>query len=503
MIPKTTKKHYKQPKQQDRNSEIDSEDIETDPYHHTTRDPDMILPSEEENQENDQDQDVIQDQEITKAQEKLEWMLTGIKMDSKPEMNQEVEAKEHIGEGGPIIMKENRVMKIEINRIRKDTEKHRNIIHIQNKPLTRQRTQQIRTGLTNLRIRIEDKVGMITQMMTGQNAHRCRKTHLTTILTEIQHGQNMRPHNTRYQYRNLSNLYNKHKKCNRYRYNLNSKLQLKYRSIKGRIDQPPNQDDIDEQEIIQERLAIQQNEKDELGISDSDVQLQKLIGAIDNKNSLSPRAAQKQLQEIILQSVSNQTTKQQQQTIGSKIYQRIISPAPKMINIGMIKDKSVIQSQLSVTPTQKSQHRSGIRQRLKNAERELQELKAKQQLQQQNNIDLNNTNVEMPDIQGTVGQLTGLQPSSGDEDLGLNAGLRPIKTGSISVNNRERTELQINECHDDNADEEEDEQTDEAALNQNKDYRVNVHSQPLVQENLDIQPQNNQGSNALSLNGKR
>ncbi|KAA6365320.1 MAG: hypothetical protein EZS28_039155, partial [Streblomastix strix] len=57
----------------------------------------------------------------------------------------------------------------------------------------------------------------------------------------------------------------------------------------------------------------------------------------------------------------------------------------------------------------------------------------------------------------------------------------------------------INEGHDDdNADEEEDEQTDEAALNQNKDYRVNVISQPLVQENLGTQPQNNQGLNALS-----
>ncbi|KAA6359510.1 MAG: hypothetical protein EZS28_044963, partial [Streblomastix strix] len=52
--------------------------------------------------------------------------------------------------------------------------------------------------------------------------------------------------------------------------------------------------------------------------------------------------------------------------------------------------------------------------------------------------------------------------------------------------------------HDDNADEEEDEQTDEAALNQNKDYRVNIISLPPVQEILGTQPQNNQGLNALS-----
>ncbi|KAA6394563.1 MAG: hypothetical protein EZS28_009911 [Streblomastix strix] len=169
-----------------------------------------------------------------------------------------------------------------------------------------------------------------------------------------------------------------------------------------------------------------------------------------------------------------------------------------MISTGMNKDKPVIQSQLPVTPTQKPQHRSGIRQRLKKAERELEELKAKQQLQQQNNIDLNNINVETPDIQGTVGQLTGLQPSQRTESPGLNAGLRPMEVGSISASNSERTEPQINEGHDDNADEEEDEQTDEAALNQNKDYRVNVISQPLVQENLGTQPQNIQGLNALS-----
>ncbi|KAA6314497.1 MAG: hypothetical protein EZS28_055574, partial [Streblomastix strix] len=175
----------------------------------------------------------------------------------------------------------------------------------------------------------------------------------------------------------------------------------------GRIGQPPNQDDIDEQEIVQERLAALQKEKEELGISDLDMEWQQLIGAIDNNNNLTPKAAQKQLQEMIQQSISNQTKKQQQQTIVQKIEQRITSPAPRMINTGMNKDKPSVQSQLSVTPAQKSQHRAGLRQRLKKAERELELLKARQQLQQQENIDLNNTNVEIPDIQGTVGQLTG------------------------------------------------------------------------------------------------
>ncbi|KAA6354423.1 MAG: hypothetical protein EZS28_050051 [Streblomastix strix] len=104
----------------------------------------------------------------------------------------------------------------------------------------------------------------------------------------------------------------------------------------------------------------------------------------------------------------------------------------------------------------------------------------------------------MPDIQGTLRQLTGLQPSTGAESSGLNAGLRPEEAGSISASNRERTEPQITEGHDDNADEEEDEQTDEAALNQNKDCKVNITSLPLVQESLSTQPQNNQGLSALS-----
>ncbi|KAA6355644.1 MAG: hypothetical protein EZS28_048829, partial [Streblomastix strix] len=169
-----------------------------------------------------------------------------------------------------------------------------------------------------------------------------------------------------------------------------------------------------------------------------------------------------------------------------------------MISTGMNKDKPTIQSQLSVTPTQKPQHRSGMRQRLKKAERELELLKAYQQLRQQESNDLNNQNVEMPDFQGTVGQLTGLQPSPSAEGQGLNAGLKPVEAGLISASNRERTEPQISEGHDDNADEEEDEQTDEAALNQNKDYRVNIISQPPVQENLGTQPQNIQGLNALS-----
>ncbi|KAA6370792.1 MAG: hypothetical protein EZS28_033682, partial [Streblomastix strix] len=264
---------------------------------------------------------------------------------------------------------------------------------------------------------------------------------------------------------------------------------------KGRRDQPLSQDEIDEVEIMKEKIAALQKEKDDLNIPDSDNDWQQLIGEIDNNNSLSPRTAQRKYQEMIEQAISSEKQHQQQQTTDLKSQQRIIAPQPRMINTGMNKYRPATQSQQSMTPTQKSQHRAGIKQRIKKAERELQQLKAEQQLRQQENIDLNNENVDSPDIQGTVGQLTGLQPSPSAEGPGLNAGPKPVEAGSISASNRERTEPQINEGHDDNADEEEDEQTDEAALNQNKDYRVNIITQPQVQENLSTQSQNGQGPN--------
>ncbi|KAA6372314.1 MAG: hypothetical protein EZS28_032161 [Streblomastix strix] len=128
--------------------------------------------------------------------------------------------------------------------------------------------------------------------------------------------------------------------------------------------------------------------------------------------------------------------------------------------------------------------------RITSFEKQFEQLQAFQQLQQKGNDDLNNIYTDLPDIQITVGLLTALQPSSGSQNPGLDAGQRLKDTGSISAGNRERADPQINEGHDDNADEEEDEQTDEAALNQNKDYRVNAMTQPQVEENLGTQSQN-------------
>ncbi|KAA6402914.1 MAG: hypothetical protein EZS28_001555 [Streblomastix strix] len=169
-----------------------------------------------------------------------------------------------------------------------------------------------------------------------------------------------------------------------------------------------------------------------------------------------------------------------------------------MINTGMNRDKLNSQIQLLYTSAKKSTHRRGAKQRLKKAERKLKQQLLKQQLQQQQNNDLNNINVDLPDIQGTVGQLTGLQPSSGVWSPGLNAGPRLMEAGLISDSNRESTDPQINESNEDNAEEEEDEQTDEAPLNQIKDNRANLISQTLVLENLGTQPQDNQILNALS-----
>ncbi|KAA6402928.1 MAG: hypothetical protein EZS28_001537, partial [Streblomastix strix] len=384
--------------------------------------------TEEVNQENDQDQEFFQDLKTTKIRQKLEWMLIGIKMDLKLETNQEAEHEEHIDERNIVIKEGDRTIKTEINRIRKDIEKHRSITHIQNRSSVRLRIQQTETGSTNMIIGIDEKAWSKIQMTCGQNAHRCRKIHLNTIVTKTQPGQKMQPltlgSNSTTQIACSTNTTNIIGTSNTKIIDPSSNTKIK----KGRKDQPPNQDDIDEQEIKQERLATLQREKEQYNISDSDNELQQIIEEIDNNNL-----------------------------------------APKMISTRMNKDKPSSQIQRPEIPTQETIHRGRDKQRQQKMERE-----------------------------GTVGQLTGLQPSSGAQNPGLNAGLKPIEARSISASNSKRTESQMNEGHDDNAEDKEDEQTVKATLIQNKDCRVNIISQPPVQENLSLQLQNIQGFNALS-----
>ncbi|KAA6360251.1 MAG: hypothetical protein EZS28_044222, partial [Streblomastix strix] len=440
-------------KQRDKNLQVDSEDIEIGPYHPTTRDQDITILIEEVNQENDQDQGVIEDRETIKAQEKPEWMSIRIIMDLKLEVNQEAEAEEHIEEVNIVINEGDITFNTEINQIRRHIEKHRSITHTQNGSLARLRIQQTGMERTNMRIRIEKKAWMITQIIIGQNAHRCRKTQQRIIMIEIQPGQKTRSGNTMQQRHNPNDLPNKHKEYKRYRCNQSNKLKPGYRKRKGKL--------------INHRIKTTlMNRK------------------YCRKDQLHNR---KRMNNIIYptqrMSVNNETAKQQQQTTSLKTQQRIVSPLSRMINTGMNKDKPSSQTQLLANPTQKPVYRSGVKQRQKKQERELEQLKAIQQLQQQEIIDLNNTNIEIPDIQGTVGQLTGLQPSSGAQNPGLNAGPKLKEAGSISAIYSERIEPQINEGQQDNAEEGEDEQTDEAAINLNKYYRVYIISQSLVQEN--------------------
>ncbi|KAA6371389.1 MAG: hypothetical protein EZS28_033085 [Streblomastix strix] len=367
---KTTQRHYYQPKQIDKSFEIDLEEIEIDPYHRATRDQDKTPLTEEVNRENDQDQEIIRDRETIKVQEKLEWISIEIRRDLRPEANQEAEVVVRLEEGSLIVKEEDRTIKIRINHIKRDIEKRKSITHIQSRISVGQRIHQTGTEHTNMKIEIEKKAEMTTQMTNGQNAYKCKRTRLRTIVIEIQVGQ---------------------------RASFISAKDYQYLNEKGQ-------------------------------------------------------------------------TKQLNTTIQ---YSNI-----------------------------ENYSQGGAKQRQKKFERKLQKLQASQWLQQIGYNDLNNMNVDISDIQGTVGQLTGMQPSSGAQSPGLNAGLKLKETVSISANNRERTEPQINEGHEDNAEEEEKEQTDEAALIQNKDYRADIISLPAVQDNLGTQPQNDQGLNAKSQKDK-
>ncbi|KAA6368715.1 MAG: hypothetical protein EZS28_035758 [Streblomastix strix] len=81
----------------------------------------------------------------------------------------------------------------------------------------------------------------------------------------------------------------------------------------------------------------------------------------------------------------------------------------------------------------------------------MQQLQASQLLEQLENNDLNSVRIDIPYIQESVGQLIGLQPSSGAQSPSLSTGLRLKETGSISASNKKRTKPQINGSQEDNA----------------------------------------------------
>ncbi|KAA6392914.1 MAG: hypothetical protein EZS28_011562 [Streblomastix strix] len=410
-------------KQQYKNLEFDSEDIEIDPYHHAIRDLDTTPVTEEVNRENDQDQEVIRDRETTKVQERLEWTSIEIRTDMKPGANREVEYEELLEAG---------------------------------------------TRITN-----EKKTNLLGQRSTTRNPLNWNRTH-------------------QYNYRNRGESWGDDLKDGS-----NKRIQMEK-------DLPENSNDRDsswtEDDVPQHQIAASQPKQPAppiQRIQQIHVQPKQQTTVQIPRQRCRKDAALKQDdidQQEILQDKLAATQKEKEQYVQ----QKIVSPVSMMISTGMNKDKQSSLTQLREIPTQKTTHRGGDKQIQKKIEREILKQKTSKYLQQQGNNDINNMNVDTSDIQGTVGQLTGLQPSSCAQSSNLSAGLKLKETGLISANNKERTDLQINEGNENNAEEEEDEQTDEAALIQNKDYSVNLISQFPVQEKMGIQPQNNQGINTLS-----
>ncbi|KAA6377788.1 MAG: hypothetical protein EZS28_026685 [Streblomastix strix] len=138
---------------------------------------------------------------------------------------------------------------------------------------------------------------------------------------------------------------------------------------------------------------------------------------------------------------------QVQQNPSIKAQLKVTPSITRMTNIGVNKDKPSGQTIQPQAATMISTCSDGIKQSKKKTE-----------------SDRNDIYAEISDIQGTVGQLTGLQPRSGAHCLNINARLRLKETGSISANNRERTDPKTKEDRYDYSDAEYDQQTEKATL---------------------------------------
>ncbi|KAA6374219.1 MAG: hypothetical protein EZS28_030254, partial [Streblomastix strix] len=212
-----------------------------------------------------------------------------ITMDSKPEMSQKVEAVDHTEEEDIIIKEEDRVIRIETNRIKKDTRKHRNIILIRNRPSTRQKNpiNWYRTHQFEDKNREEgwddnpnDDWTKRTQMQKDPPNNRSDRDS-TWAEDEVPQHQVSTPQSKQpaQQIQRVQQI------------QVQPKQQAPAQIPKQRVRtiQQPSQDDIEEREVIQERLAALQKEKENLGISDSDMEWRQLIAAIDSNNNLTPR----------------------------------------------------------------------------------------------------------------------------------------------------------------------------------------------------------------------
>ncbi|KAA6403685.1 MAG: hypothetical protein EZS28_000798 [Streblomastix strix] len=180
-------------------------------------------------------------------------MLIEIKIDMKPEANREAEAAEHISGETRIIKEEVKAIMIEINHIM-----IRNKIKI---PTNWNRTHQYdkRNGGEGWDDKPNDKWIKLTQMQKDTSENHCDKD---SIWTEDEAPQNQiitpQPKLLVHYTQRIQQV----------------QVQPKQQALaqvprqRGRKDQPPNQDDIDEQEILQEWIVALQKLKEQYGISD-------------------------------------------------------------------------------------------------------------------------------------------------------------------------------------------------------------------------------------------
>ncbi|KAA6353541.1 MAG: hypothetical protein EZS28_050932, partial [Streblomastix strix] len=263
-----TQRHFNQPKQHDKNLEIDSEGIKIDPYHCVKRDQSTTHLIEKVNQENDQDQEFTRDRETIKVQEKLEWTSTEIRMDMKPEANREVGDEESLEEGIRTIKEEDRVTRVEIKHIKKDMVRRKSTTYILSKTLIRQRVHQIGIGHQyDNKNRGEcwgddqnDKWTKLIQIQKDSSENYCDKD---TTQMEDEAPQHLvavpQPKQPVQHLQRLQQVQIQPKQ--------QTSVQLPRQG--GRKDAAQIKDDIGEQKILQEKLAALKNEKEQYGISDS------------------------------------------------------------------------------------------------------------------------------------------------------------------------------------------------------------------------------------------
>ncbi|KAA6388651.1 MAG: hypothetical protein EZS28_015823 [Streblomastix strix] len=302
-----------------KNLEINSESIEIRRYYRSIRDKDMTLLKKEVNREIDQDQEDIQDRGTIKVLEKREKISIETRMNIKPEANR----------GTKNIQDWNRTHQQDNRNRRKDWDDDPNDDWAK-------RTQMHKDLPGNY----SDKVLIWIE----------DKTPLRFIATP-----------------QPKQLVQQTQQIQKVRLQPKWQIPVQIQRQKGRKDAEPNQDEIDEQEILQEMLAILQREKEQYGIPDSKNDQQQIFGEIDNNDSQLPQLAQHQYYQVNQQPVFSQTAKQkiQQLTSNPNAQQKIASLVPKMINTEMNKNNLSSQTKRLEIPILKTSNRWGVQQRQK------------------------------------------------------------------------------------------------------------------------------------------